>query len=77
MSTTHSYLSKRLGILRSNAATTEHDIARLQKQHEAQIAELAEIEAALAVINDLAAIEAGTDPDETENTETPGDTTDD
>lgn len=53
MSTTHNYLTKRLGILRAQAATSENQIAALGKQHAAELAELAEVEAALAAVDAL------------------------
>lgn len=53
MSTTHTYLSRRVGIVRAQAAATAHDIARLQRQHDVQLAELAEAEAALAAVDAL------------------------
>lgn len=54
MSRTHSYLTKRLGTLRAHAAGTANEVRRLQRQHEAELAELAEVETALAAVDALA-----------------------
>ncbi|MFI6428487.1 hypothetical protein [Promicromonospora sp. NPDC050880] len=62
MSATHNYLARRAGLVRTQAAATANDIARLQRQHENQLAELAEVEAALAAVDALAE-----EPDQTDD----------
>lgn len=54
MSNTHAYLTRRLGTLRAHTEGTQNEINRLLRQREAQTAELAQVEAALAAVDALA-----------------------